>query len=111
MVPPASGSSWSLSLNIDNLTDEIYYENPGTPQQGNQYGEPRSLARSRFVRGGNHRAGDNPVESRMSGLPGVIRLPPSLVEAQAQKHATPDRSSAPSPHRHRGLGGMRCSFG
>src|SRR5262249_53514643 len=39
-------SRWDLALNIDNVTDEIYYETTGTSASGNWYGEPRSFTLS-----------------------------------------------------------------
>ncbi len=36
-------SQWNVALNINNLTDRIYYQTMGTSANGNWYGEPRSF--------------------------------------------------------------------
>ncbi|MEJ0037926.1 MAG: TonB-dependent siderophore receptor [Gammaproteobacteria bacterium] len=35
-------SQWNLALNVNNLTDKVYYQTMGTASGGNWYGEPRS---------------------------------------------------------------------
>lgn len=38
------GAGSSLALNVENLTDKRYYQTIGTSQNGNWYGDPRSVA-------------------------------------------------------------------